>query len=163
MHKHLPVCLHSPANAELRGFGSVLRLRGGSEALHSRDFDPIDKRLAELEMLHKQGHLSESEMLKERERLLLASAERGLDLQKELEEGLDEEAMSASNATVARRANNNLARMLAERLQDLEAGDGSASDGLVRLDGRIGFSQSEIATWQRRCMYVVCTWGVRCV
>ena len=29
----------------------AVRLRGGSEALHSRDFDPVDKRLADLEML----------------------------------------------------------------------------------------------------------------
>jgi hypothetical protein len=144
------------ANAPLRracgrspGALRTLRIRGGSEALHSHDFGTVEERLAELELLHKQGHLSEDEMLKERERLLLASAKRNVDLQKETEERDDGE-LGAENATIARRANNNMARMLADRPQQLEAADGSSSHGLARIDGTIGFSPREIAAWRRR-------------
>ena len=107
--------------------GGMLRLRGGSEALHAREYDPPEKRLLELERMHLQGHLSAAELDAERERILLGSASRKLDLQRELDEA-DTEALSTLNATVARLANNRLARMLAERPQLLEAGDGAIVD-----------------------------------
>ena len=113
--------LHSPG-PEL---GHVQTLRGGSEALHSRDFDPVEKRLVDLEMLFKQGHLSQTEMESERQRILLSTAESNLDLHQDAGEN-DPELLNTMNATIARRANNNLARMLAERPQEIEAADGSA-------------------------------------
>ena len=126
------------------------RLRGGSEALHSRDFDPIEQRLADIEAMHKEGHLSDQEASAERERILLSAARSNLDLQQEELSSSEDNDQQALNATIARRANNNLARQLAQRPQDLEACDGSACGGLVRPDGRVGYSAQELALWRRR-------------
>jgi hypothetical protein len=98
-----------------------------------------------------QGHLSEAEVLAERERLLLESASRNLDLQQAAgRTPTAGEASERQNMTIARRANDNLARALAERPQHLECADGSAGHGLVRPDGRVSFSAGERAVWRRR-------------
>lgn len=131
--------------------GCVKSLRGGSEALHSPDFGPLETRLAGLEQMQAQGHLSEAEVLAERERLLLESASRNLDLQQAAgRTPTAGEASERQNMTIARRANDNLARALAERPQHLECADGSAGHGLVRPDGRVSFSAGERAVWRRR-------------
>ena len=129
--------------------GLLHRLRGGSEALHWRDAEPIDKRLADLERLHAQGHLGADEMRAERERILLESAAGNLDLQ-HAEGEQNPDLLNALNATISRRANNNLARMLAERPNDIEAADGRAGHGLVRIDGTVSYTEREHAIWRRR-------------
>ena len=90
-----------------------LSLRGGL----SMDADqpplekttPIERRLEELETLLVQGHLSEEEYNRERERLLFSNANVGFDRSE-----LDEQEVygDEDNYTLERLANNDVARMM---------------------------------------------------
>ena len=70
---------------------------------------PIERRLEELETLLVQGHLSEEEYNRERERLLFSNANVGFDRSE-----LDEQEVygDEDNYTLERLANNDVARMM---------------------------------------------------